>query len=93
MDKKTLILGTIVGVVIGIAANGLALSQIQYSCSDCPVSYGMPLVVAKMGGYGAPQEIVWSGLVVDLLTFIVVGILLVAAYEALSRNRRRTRLK
>jgi large-conductance mechanosensitive channel len=83
--------GTIVGVVIGLAANALSLAQIQYACMNCPVSYGIPFRIAEMDGYASPQRVLWGGVVANLLAFVVVGIFLLAAAKALSRRRRKPR--
>jgi hypothetical protein len=91
MEKRIPIFGAVVGVVIGVAVNIVSLAGIVFNCMDCPVSYGVPFVIVTMGGFGGPQRIFWGALIVDLLSFIVVGILLVAALKAVSRRRRRLR--
>jgi H+/Cl- antiporter ClcA len=93
VDRKTLIYGTIAGVILGIAANAYSLATIVYPCVNCKVSYGIPFKLAEMGGLYRDQRIFWDGLATDLLIFLVIGILLVAAGKALSRRRRIPRLE
>lgn len=88
MDKKTLILGTVVGVAVGIAANVLSFALIEFECVTCTVAYGVPFRIAVMRGFHSSQQVFWDGVVADLLVFVALGILAAAAVKALPRKRR-----
>ena len=87
--KKTPVLGAILGLLCGIAANIYAFTRIEFACLTCPVTYGVPYKVAEMAGYQGEHRVLWNGVAGDLLVFVGAGILLVAFVRALTRERRK----
>ena len=91
MNRKTLVLGTVLGAVVAVVANGFSLATIEYPCTNCTVSYGIPFRIAEMGGFYGSQKILWGGVAGDLAVFIVIGILLAGVVDVFSRPRRKFR--
>jgi hypothetical protein len=87
--EATPVLGAVLGLICGIAANIYAFTRIEFECLTCAVSYGVPFKVAEMAGYRGEHRVLWNGVAGDLLVFVGAGILLVAFVRAHPRKRRK----
>jgi hypothetical protein len=88
LDRKTLILGAVLGFVVGIAANVLSFALIEFECVTCTVSYGVPFQIAVMRGFHSSQQVFWGGVLADLLIFVAAGSLAAAAVKMFPGKRR-----
>ena len=83
---RIIILGSIIGLLLGIAVNLYASTKVLLGCFDCYISWGWPMDVFRYGGYFYTEEILWGGVAVNAVFFIAAGILLTAGLSALTRR-------
>jgi hypothetical protein len=73
-------------VCLFVAINYKNFSRPQY-CADCSYLYGVPFTFFREGGFAGTREIVWGGVVADLLVGMVCAAALAWAWKLLFYKR------
>jgi hypothetical protein len=67
---------------LGFAVGSLLLCTVNYanwmrptSCDDCYYDYGLPFAFLREGGFEHGRYILWPGVLGDLLTTLLVGLI------------------
>jgi hypothetical protein len=64
--------GVIFGIFILIGANYLSyLNNTNFTCDDCGWSFGFPLPFYQEGGFISFKEILWTGLIINILVGLI----------------------
>lgn len=89
MRSKRFIVGFVAGFALLAVANLFSYLRMgvtgRAACPDCSVSFGFPFPLWVRGGFVAVSDVLWRGLLADVLVAVGVGLLLGFAFRLTSK--------